>query len=163
MTYTAYSNLTANLIRNCLKEPHKTQILSLSRENVQYLLPTWIDSISGKLSKTPSFSLLLFTIFSLPSLLRLTQVLASDFGFKLLSIGALGLTYRSFPRIASYQKEKKKTIAYMICLFQLKQCLLLELEFGHAIMLTFLGKAACHPFVSTKLEGLVCRIHHFSP
>lgn len=59
MTYTTYSNLTANIIRNCLKEPHKTQVLSLSSENVQYLLPRWIDSTSGKLSKNPLFLFLL--------------------------------------------------------------------------------------------------------
>ncbi|MCI20041.1 ATP synthase subunit epsilon mitochondrial-like, partial [Trifolium medium] len=28
MTYITYSNICANLVRNCLKEPHKTEALS---------------------------------------------------------------------------------------------------------------------------------------
>ncbi|CAK8574531.1 unnamed protein product [Lathyrus oleraceus] len=41
MTYITYSNICANLVRNCLKEPHKTE--AISREKVHFSLSKWID------------------------------------------------------------------------------------------------------------------------
>ncbi|WJX70337.1 hypothetical protein P8452_54459 [Trifolium repens] len=41
MTYITYSNICANLVRNCLKEPHKTE--ALSREKVHFSLSKWAD------------------------------------------------------------------------------------------------------------------------
>ncbi|KAG5573050.1 hypothetical protein H5410_062816 [Solanum commersonii] len=41
MTYITYSNLCANLVRNCLKEPYKAE--ALSREKVHYSISKWAD------------------------------------------------------------------------------------------------------------------------
>lgn len=41
MTYITYSNICANLVRNCLKEPHKTE--ALSREKVHFAMAKWAD------------------------------------------------------------------------------------------------------------------------
>ncbi|KAF6149085.1 hypothetical protein GIB67_018663 [Kingdonia uniflora] len=41
MTYISYSNICASLVRNCLKEPHKTQ--SISREKVHFSISKWAD------------------------------------------------------------------------------------------------------------------------
>ncbi|KAL4628982.1 ATP synthase subunit epsilon, mitochondrial [Quercus suber] len=41
MTYITYSNICANLVRNCLKEPHKTE--ALTREKVHFSLSKWTD------------------------------------------------------------------------------------------------------------------------
>ncbi|KAK7372148.1 hypothetical protein VNO80_05518 [Phaseolus coccineus] len=41
MTYITYSNICANLVRNCLKEPYKAE--SLSREKVHFALSKWVD------------------------------------------------------------------------------------------------------------------------
>ncbi|XP_061355953.1 ATP synthase subunit epsilon, mitochondrial [Gastrolobium bilobum] len=41
MTYITYSNICANLVRNCLKEPHKTE--AISREKVHFTLSKWVD------------------------------------------------------------------------------------------------------------------------
>ncbi|KAK9280990.1 hypothetical protein L1049_003881 [Liquidambar formosana] len=35
MTYITYSNICANLVRNCLKEPYKTEALSREKSPVQ--------------------------------------------------------------------------------------------------------------------------------
>nr|KYP53889.1 hypothetical protein KK1_000053 [Cajanus cajan] len=53
MTYITYSNICANLVRNCLKEPHKAE--ALSREKVHFSLSKWVD---GKPEKP---SMLLFS------------------------------------------------------------------------------------------------------
>ncbi|GAU16179.1 hypothetical protein TSUD_298090 [Trifolium subterraneum] len=61
MTYITYSNICANLVRNCLKEPHKTE--AISREKVHFSLSKWIDGKPQKPSKIHSpFFNLLFTI-----------------------------------------------------------------------------------------------------
>ncbi|KAI6689775.1 hypothetical protein NL676_026603 [Syzygium grande] len=39
MTYITYSNICASLVRNCLKEPHKSE--ALSREKVHFAISTW--------------------------------------------------------------------------------------------------------------------------
>ncbi|PON59973.1 ATPase, F1 complex, epsilon subunit, mitochondrial [Trema orientale] len=39
MTYITYSNICANLVRNCLKEPHRSQ--SLNRETVHFAVSKW--------------------------------------------------------------------------------------------------------------------------
>ncbi|XP_074317643.1 ATP synthase subunit epsilon, mitochondrial [Silene latifolia] len=39
MTYISYSNICANLVRNCLKEPFKSE--ALAREKVYYSLSKW--------------------------------------------------------------------------------------------------------------------------
>ncbi|KAL6144280.1 hypothetical protein ACLB2K_054975 [Fragaria x ananassa] len=41
MTYITYSNICANLVRNCLKEPYKTE--ALSREKVHFSVSKWAD------------------------------------------------------------------------------------------------------------------------
>lgn len=41
MTYITYSNICANLVRNCLKEPYKTE--ALTREKVHYSVSVWKD------------------------------------------------------------------------------------------------------------------------
>ncbi|CAB4304297.1 unnamed protein product [Prunus armeniaca] len=48
MTYITYSNICANLVRNCLKEPYKTE--AISRERVHFAVSKWTD---GK-PETPS-------------------------------------------------------------------------------------------------------------
>ncbi|KAJ1409982.1 ATP synthase, F1 complex, epsilon subunit, mitochondrial [Sesbania bispinosa] len=64
MTYITYSNICANLVRNCLKEPYKAE--ALSREKVHFSLSKWID---GKPEK-PSMHLLLpfSSIFQIESI-----------------------------------------------------------------------------------------------
>lgn len=42
MTYITYSNICANLVRNCLKEPYKTEVLT--REKVHFSVSKWVDS-----------------------------------------------------------------------------------------------------------------------
>ncbi|CAH8384429.1 unnamed protein product [Eruca vesicaria subsp. sativa] len=39
MTYITYSNICANLVRNCLKEPFKAE--ALSREKVHFSISKW--------------------------------------------------------------------------------------------------------------------------
>ncbi|KAL6012325.1 hypothetical protein ACLOJK_002810 [Asimina triloba] len=46
MTYVTYSNLCASLVRNCLKEPYKSE--ALNREKVHFSVSKWTD---GKASK----------------------------------------------------------------------------------------------------------------
>ncbi|KAL5578418.1 hypothetical protein UlMin_020117 [Ulmus minor] len=41
MTYITYSNICANLVRNCLKEPHKTE--ALTREKVHFSVSKWTE------------------------------------------------------------------------------------------------------------------------
>ncbi|MCD7454690.1 hypothetical protein HAX54_025584 [Datura stramonium] len=41
MTYITYSNLCANLVRNCLKEPYKSE--ALTREKVHHSIGKWVD------------------------------------------------------------------------------------------------------------------------
>ncbi|KAJ6767526.1 ATP SYNTHASE EPSILON CHAIN MITOCHONDRIAL [Salix koriyanagi] len=41
MTYITYSNICANLVRNCLKEPYKTE--ALSREKVHFAVTKFVD------------------------------------------------------------------------------------------------------------------------
>jgi F-type H+-transporting ATPase subunit epsilon len=41
MTYISYSNICANIVRNCLKEPHKAE--ALTREKVHFSLSKWAD------------------------------------------------------------------------------------------------------------------------
>jgi len=58
MTYITYSNICANLVRNCLKEPHKTE--ALSREKVHFALAKWGDGKPGKASTFPFLSFFFF-------------------------------------------------------------------------------------------------------
>ncbi|XP_021645788.2 ATP synthase subunit epsilon, mitochondrial isoform X2 [Hevea brasiliensis] len=48
MTYITYSNICANLVRNCLKEPYKTE--ALTREKVHFAVSKWVDSKPQKSS-----------------------------------------------------------------------------------------------------------------
>ncbi|KAL3825031.1 hypothetical protein ACJIZ3_021060 [Penstemon smallii] len=41
MTYISYSNLCANLVRQCLKEPYRSE--SLNREKVHFAASQWVD------------------------------------------------------------------------------------------------------------------------
>ncbi|GAB2220001.1 hypothetical protein Droror1_Dr00007642 [Drosera rotundifolia] len=47
MTYVTYSNICANLVRNSLKEPHRSE--ALAREKVHYSVSKWVE---GKPEKT---------------------------------------------------------------------------------------------------------------
>ncbi|XP_047310100.1 ATP synthase subunit epsilon, mitochondrial-like [Impatiens glandulifera] len=51
MTYIIYSNLCANLVRNGLKEPYKTEVLI--HEKIHFTIFKWAD---GKLQKTTTRS-----------------------------------------------------------------------------------------------------------
>lgn len=51
MTYITYSNICANLVRNCLKEPHKAE--ALTREKVHFSLSKWADGKPQKPGKFP--------------------------------------------------------------------------------------------------------------
>ncbi|KAK7293964.1 hypothetical protein RJT34_16847 [Clitoria ternatea] len=42
MTYITYSNICANMLRNCLKEPFKSE--AISREKVHFSLSKWVDA-----------------------------------------------------------------------------------------------------------------------
>ncbi|KAJ7522731.1 hypothetical protein O6H91_18G024400 [Diphasiastrum complanatum] len=46
MTYVSYANTCAALVRNCLKEPFKTQ--ALTREQVHYKISKWSDGVPEK-------------------------------------------------------------------------------------------------------------------
>ncbi|KAL3632144.1 hypothetical protein CASFOL_025128 [Castilleja foliolosa] len=46
MTYITYSNLCANLVRQCLKEPHRSE--SLNREKVHFSASQWVDGKQEK-------------------------------------------------------------------------------------------------------------------
>ncbi|KAK6916127.1 ATP synthase, F1 complex, epsilon subunit, mitochondrial [Dillenia turbinata] len=41
MTYITYSNICANLVRNCLKEPYRSE--AISREKVHFSVSKWAD------------------------------------------------------------------------------------------------------------------------
>ncbi|KAF3509788.1 hypothetical protein F2Q69_00003949 [Brassica cretica] len=64
MTYITYSNICANLVRNCLKEPFKAE--SMSREKVHFSLSKWAD---GKPQKPGFF--FFFTSLSSGSLVEI--------------------------------------------------------------------------------------------
>ena len=67
ITYVAYSNVCANLLRNCLKEPHKSE--ALTREKVHFSRSKRTDGKPQKPGKTflsypsLSFSFLFLFIF----------------------------------------------------------------------------------------------------
>ena len=76
MTYITYSNLCANLVRNCLKEPRRTE--ALSREKVHFSVSKWVD---GKAEKPSNFSnpMALFSFLSLFQLLMSQDDLDLEF------------------------------------------------------------------------------------
>ncbi|KAK6945736.1 ATP synthase, F1 complex, epsilon subunit, mitochondrial [Dillenia turbinata] len=41
MTYITYSNICANLVRNCLKEPYRSE--AINREKVHFSVAKWVD------------------------------------------------------------------------------------------------------------------------
>ncbi|KAL7257861.1 hypothetical protein ACSBR1_004053 [Camellia fascicularis] len=41
MTYITYTNICANMVRNCLKEPYKSE--ALAREKVHFSVAKWVD------------------------------------------------------------------------------------------------------------------------
>ncbi|KAL6335781.1 hypothetical protein AAG906_039544 [Vitis piasezkii] len=43
MTYISYSNICANLVRNCLKEPFKSE--ALTREKVHFSISKWDNGV----------------------------------------------------------------------------------------------------------------------
>ncbi|OWM69530.1 hypothetical protein CDL15_Pgr013991 [Punica granatum] len=51
MTYITYSNICANLVRNCLKEPYKTE--ALTREKVHFSIATWKEGKPEKPGNCP--------------------------------------------------------------------------------------------------------------
>ncbi|XP_021897296.1 ATP synthase subunit epsilon, mitochondrial [Carica papaya] len=59
MTYITYSNICANLVRNCLKEPYKSE--ALNREKVHFSVSKWAD---GKPQKPSISSFYCFFIIS---------------------------------------------------------------------------------------------------
>ncbi|CAI0410454.1 unnamed protein product, partial [Linum tenue] len=52
MTYISYSNICANIVRNCLKEPHKSD--ALAREKVHFTVTKWSEGKPEKPSTTRS-------------------------------------------------------------------------------------------------------------
>ena len=54
MTYITYSNICANLVRNCLKEPYKSE--ALTREKVHFSVSKWVDGKPQKPSNSSSSS-----------------------------------------------------------------------------------------------------------
>ena len=63
MTYISYSNICANLVRNCLKEPYKSE--SISREKVHFAISKWENGNPQKPSNSLSLSIvgLFFNLF----------------------------------------------------------------------------------------------------
>ncbi|KAF9592102.1 hypothetical protein IFM89_011940 [Coptis chinensis] len=49
MTYISYSNICASLVRNCLKEPHKSE--AINREKVHFSVSKWSDGVAEKPSQ----------------------------------------------------------------------------------------------------------------
>ncbi|PIA40758.1 hypothetical protein AQUCO_02400077v1 [Aquilegia coerulea] len=49
MTYITYSNICASLVRNCLKEPHKTDVLD--HEKVHFSVSKWDNGVPQKPSQ----------------------------------------------------------------------------------------------------------------
>lgn len=75
MTYITYSNICANLVRNCLKEPYKTE--ALSREKVHFAVTKFVDGNPQKPGK-----ILLFPFFLIPSLYKAVPFISFlDLGF----------------------------------------------------------------------------------
>lgn len=74
MTYITYSNICANLVRNCLKEPFKAE--ALNREKVHFSLSKWAGGKPEKPSK------LLFFLWK--SCLYRSDLLLLSWMFKLL-------------------------------------------------------------------------------
>ncbi|KAF8696863.1 hypothetical protein HU200_036502 [Digitaria exilis] len=60
MTYIGYSNICAALVRNCLKEPFKSE--AASREKVHFSVAKWAD---GKQEKP---SVILVSVLRVPAL-----------------------------------------------------------------------------------------------
>ncbi|CAI0410456.1 unnamed protein product [Linum tenue] len=54
MTYISYSNICANIVRNCLKEPHKSD--ALAREKVHFTVTKWSEGKPEKPSKIPALN-----------------------------------------------------------------------------------------------------------
>ncbi|KAG8380250.1 hypothetical protein BUALT_Bualt07G0173700 [Buddleja alternifolia] len=46
MTYITYTNLCANLVRQCLKEPYRSE--ALNREKVHFSVSQWVDGRQEK-------------------------------------------------------------------------------------------------------------------
>ncbi|ESQ30301.1 hypothetical protein EUTSA_v10011901mg [Eutrema salsugineum] len=55
MTYISYSNICANLVRNCLKEPFKAE--ALNREKVHFSISKWAGGKPEKPSMLLDFVL----------------------------------------------------------------------------------------------------------
>ncbi|GJR76660.1 ATP synthase subunit epsilon, mitochondrial [Tanacetum coccineum] len=57
MTYITYSNICANLVRNCLKEPYKSE--AINREKVHFSVSKWTDGKPEKpIATTKQFKIL---------------------------------------------------------------------------------------------------------
>ena len=63
MTYISYSNICANMVRNCLKEPFKSE--ALTREKVHFSISKWDNGVPQKPSNPLSLSIvdLFFNLF----------------------------------------------------------------------------------------------------
>ncbi|KAI8550315.1 hypothetical protein RHMOL_Rhmol06G0095700 [Rhododendron molle] len=75
MTYITYSNICANLVRNCLKEPHKSE--ALNREKVHFSVAKWVD---GKPQRPSNFPFIFFFCSIGILVCYLISVAASDLG-----------------------------------------------------------------------------------
>ncbi|KAJ0488437.1 putative H(+)-transporting two-sector ATPase [Helianthus annuus] len=69
MTYITYSNICANLVRNCLKDPYKSE--AISREKVHFSVTKWAD---GKPQKPSNFFSPFLHSFSFVDCLGLARV-----------------------------------------------------------------------------------------
>ena len=58
MTYISYSNIYANLVRNCLKEPFKSE--DLTHEKVHFSISKWDNGVPQKPSNPLSLSIVGF-------------------------------------------------------------------------------------------------------
>ncbi|CAH9080523.1 unnamed protein product [Cuscuta europaea] len=60
MTYITYSNLCANMVRNCLKEPYRSE--ALSREKVHFSKSNWVERKPQKPRRLFGFTKTLYDI-----------------------------------------------------------------------------------------------------
>lgn len=51
MSYLKYANICADLMRNVMKEPHKSQ--AAARSSIYFRAATWVDGKQGKLGELP--------------------------------------------------------------------------------------------------------------
>ncbi|KAJ0881117.1 putative H(+)-transporting two-sector ATPase [Helianthus annuus] len=71
MTYITYSNICANLVRNCLKEPYKSE--AISREKVHFSVTKWADGKPEKPNLGFGYGMRLVILFLLGLILLMSE------------------------------------------------------------------------------------------